>query len=174
MYDLEFIFFYMHRSMIFWHRSLRHHTEAKHGKALKITFQRSLNPFVPNAPFLYPLKKSENRMIFWCFQGAEEGCIKNKRVNLFQADLPLYSNTFFFFFNIAVLKYLLQITGKHWNTLCEKCSYFEFSWSVFSRIQSEYGKTRTIQSMWENMDRKNSECEHFSRSDKWEHWHEMG
>ena len=27
------------------------------------------NPFVPNAPFLYPLKTSENRKVFWCFQG---------------------------------------------------------------------------------------------------------
>ena len=24
-------------------------------------------PFVPNAPFLYPLKISENRKVFWCF-----------------------------------------------------------------------------------------------------------
>ena len=27
----------------------------------------SVNPFVPNAPFLYPLKTSENPTIFWCF-----------------------------------------------------------------------------------------------------------
>ena len=32
------------------------------------------NPFVPNAPFLYPLKTSENRKVFWCFQAAEKGC----------------------------------------------------------------------------------------------------
>ena len=35
----------------------------------------SLNPFVPNTPFLYPLKKSANRKIFWCFQGVGEGHI---------------------------------------------------------------------------------------------------
>ena len=173
MHDLEFIFFYMHRSMIFWHRSLHHHTEAKHGKALKITFQRSLNPFVPNAPFLYPLKKSENRMIFWCFQGAEEGCIKNKRVNLFQADLPLYSNAFYFFLQYCSIK---VFAADHWEalkyTLWKMFVFRVFLVRIF--IRSEYGKTRTIQSMWENMDRKNSECEHFSRSDKWEHWHEMG
>ena len=34
-----------------------------------------INPFVPNAPFLYPLKTSENRKVFWCFQGVEKGCI---------------------------------------------------------------------------------------------------
>ena len=26
------------------------------------------NPFVPNAPFLYPLKISEKRNVFWCFK----------------------------------------------------------------------------------------------------------
>ena len=31
------------------------------------------NPFVPNAPFLYPLKI--------CFQGVEKGCIGNEWVN---------------------------------------------------------------------------------------------
>ena len=36
-----------------------------------------LNPFVPNAPFLYPLKISEIRKVFWCFQGVEKGCINS-------------------------------------------------------------------------------------------------
>ena len=35
------------------------------------------NPFVPNAPFLYPLKTSENLTVFSCFQGIEKGCIGN-------------------------------------------------------------------------------------------------
>ena len=26
----------------------------------------NVNPFVPNAPFLYPLKTPENRKVFWC------------------------------------------------------------------------------------------------------------
>ena len=38
-----------------------------------------LNPFVPNAHFLYPLKTSENLTVF-CFQGAEKGYIGNQRV----------------------------------------------------------------------------------------------
>ena len=33
----------------------------------KITYRLAVNPFVPNAPFLYPLKTSENRKFFWCF-----------------------------------------------------------------------------------------------------------
>ena len=40
----------------------------------------SLNPLVSNAPFLYPLKASENRKIFWCFQKVENGCIGKKWV----------------------------------------------------------------------------------------------
>ena len=42
-----------------------------------------INPFVPNAPFLFPLKTSENRKFFWCFQEVEKGCIGNKWVNIF-------------------------------------------------------------------------------------------
>ena len=41
-----------------------------------------LNPFIPNVPFLYPLKTSENR------KGVENGCIRNKWVNPFQANVP--------------------------------------------------------------------------------------
>ena len=37
-----------------------------------------INPFSPNAPFLYPLKTSENRKVFWCFQGVDKGCIGNE------------------------------------------------------------------------------------------------
>ena len=38
-------------------------------------FSRSaylINPFVFNAPFLYPLKTSENLKFLWCFQGGRE------------------------------------------------------------------------------------------------------
>ena len=34
-----------------------------------------INPFVPNALFLYPLKTSENCKIFWYFQGVQKGYI---------------------------------------------------------------------------------------------------
>ena len=40
-----------------------------------------VNPFVPNAPFLYPLKTSENQKVLRCFQGVEKGCIGNEWVN---------------------------------------------------------------------------------------------
>ena len=40
-----------------------------------------INSFVPNAPFLNPLK-TENRKFFRCFQGVEKGCIENEWVNI--------------------------------------------------------------------------------------------
>ena len=42
-----------------------------------------LTAFVANAPFLYPLKTSENCKVFWCFHEVEKGDIGNKRVNSF-------------------------------------------------------------------------------------------
>ena len=41
-----------------------------------------INPFVPNVPFLYPLKTSENLTVFQCFQGLGKGCIGNEWVNM--------------------------------------------------------------------------------------------
>ena len=41
----------------------------------------SFNSFVPNVPFPYPLKTSENRKVFWCFRGVEKGCIGNEWFN---------------------------------------------------------------------------------------------
>ena len=49
-------------------------------KGSLVNFVSNVNPFVPNAPFLYPLKISENREVFRCFQGEEKGCIGNKWV----------------------------------------------------------------------------------------------
>ena len=53
-------------------------------------FQALFNPFAPNAPFLYSLKTSENRKVFWCFQGIEKWCIGNKYVNLRFPEIPLF------------------------------------------------------------------------------------
>ena len=40
-----------------------------------------INQFVPNAPFQYPLRISENLQVFCCFQGVEKRYIGNKWVN---------------------------------------------------------------------------------------------
>ena len=46
------------------------------------------NLFVPNAPFLFPLKALENHEVSWCFQGVEKGCIENKWVNVNVIQIP--------------------------------------------------------------------------------------
>ena len=52
--------------------------------------------------------------------------------------------------------------------LYEKCPYFEFFWSVFSRIRTEYGEIRSASpypdQMRENTDQKNSEYGYYSYS----------
>ena len=62
-----------------------------------------------------------------------------------------------------------EALDKFRHTLREKCPYSEFFWSVFSRIRTEYGKTRSISPcsvrMRENTDQKNSEYGHFSRNE---------
>ena len=42
--------------------------------------QPLFHSLVPNAPFLYLLKRSENRKVFRCFHVVEKGCIRNKWV----------------------------------------------------------------------------------------------
>ena len=55
------------------------------------------------------------------------------------------------------------------NRLRETFPCWEFFWSVFSRIRTEYGDLRrkSPYSVWmqKNMDQKNSEYRHFLRSD---------
>ena len=48
---------------------------------VKVKLELQLNPFFPNPPFLYPLETSENRKVFWYFQGPDKGCIRNERVS---------------------------------------------------------------------------------------------
>ena len=55
-------------------------------------------------------------------------------------------------------------------TLRKKCPYSEFFWYVFFHIRAENGEILRISPysvrMWKNADQKNSENEHFSRSDE--------
>ena len=43
----------------------------------------NINLFASNAPFLYPLKTSENHKVSWSFEGIEKWCIGNEWVNEF-------------------------------------------------------------------------------------------
>ena len=61
----------------------------------KIVLEFNFNPFVPNAPFLYPLKTSEN------LQGFEKGCIGNEWVKIvFNVD----------FVNVMEIVFLFDLT----------------------------------------------------------------
>ena len=55
----------------------------------------------------------------------------------------------------------------NYESLCEKCPYLGFFWSVFSRIWTEYKKILSISPysvrMRENMDQNDSKYGHFSR-----------
>ena len=97
--------------VIFWKLSKRSFVKILSGfapdvieKALKIFFI-FFNQLVPNAPFLYLLKTSENCKILWYFQGVEKGWIWRKWVKCAKnfADLRLI--------------YLLIANVSGWNTL---------------------------------------------------------
>ena len=91
---LPCFFFFFFRKICNCHRQ-RHHFHLGFCWILSIGWGRcffvkkldkgelNINPFVPNALFLYPLKISENCKVFWCFQGVEIGCIGNKWVKHF-------------------------------------------------------------------------------------------
>ena len=53
-----------------------------------------LNSCVLSALFLYPLKTSENRKAFRCFQGAEKRCIENEWVYWLSQIIDFYSITY--------------------------------------------------------------------------------
>ena len=44
---------------------------------------QQINPFIPNAPFLYSLKTSENRMVSDVFRGERKGALETNKLKLF-------------------------------------------------------------------------------------------
>ena len=81
----------------------------------------TINPFVPNAPFLYPLKTSANLADFGCFQGVEKGCIGNKWINVKE-------------------KYFVQSIGNKWINVKEK--YFVTDISNIKKAFSSTGEKK--------------------------------
>ena len=86
-----------------------------------------IGPFVPNAPFLYPLKTSENHTVFWCFQWLEKGCIENQWVkkdsakNYFLVILKKSSKHY-------PRKHLWTTAFEFWKSICSIKSV----WLVFN------------------------------------------
>ena len=70
------------RILAFIRPSANSTVHCQNAKSLKL-----INPFVPKAPFLYPLKTSENRKVLWCFKGAEKGCLGNEWVKRMRLGL---------------------------------------------------------------------------------------
>ena len=80
------------------------------------------NPFVPNAPFLYFLKTSENLTVY-CFQRVEKGCTGKEWVNtaIQNKTYKLYLNKFYICFSASdfscgfqQLKQTLKTPNKIW------------------------------------------------------------
>ena len=67
---------YRNQGVAIWARSV---SNQKHQSMCESRF----NPFVPNAAFLYILKKLENLKVFWCLLWVEKGCMGNNWVNSF-------------------------------------------------------------------------------------------
>ena len=84
------------------------------------------NSFVPNVPFLQPLKTSEK--VFWRFQRIQKGCIGNKWVDLFRGNASFYSNCCIILENIKKTTtglaniYLFKVSNRNTRKSCEICS----------------------------------------------------
>ena len=71
-------------------------------------FPKYINPFVPNVPFLYSLKTSENLIVFWYFQRVEKGCTGNKWVKFaFEKSVSITID--------RQIKCLLELCHISWN-----------------------------------------------------------
>ena len=96
-----------------------------HIKTVLVKFRYfKLNPFVTNALIPYPLKISENRKIFWCFQGEERACIGNKSVKFVvttgcPACIPSTKTYFikmgFILFTVLLNLIQMQLSLLDWN-----------------------------------------------------------
>ena len=76
------------------------------------------NPFVPNAPFLYPLRTLKNLKVFCCFQGVEKGALGTNGLRA-----PLGNNISQFLFR---QKQPLEVSGvlKNLRSSHRSCSVF--------------------------------------------------
>ena len=102
-----------------FHRNLRNLCESTErifwlGWLFQVTFD--FNPFVPNAPFLCPLKTTENRRVFWWLQGVEKRFVGNSGLMISLSQNPsqeMLRKRFRIFYMI----YFNHIHNSNW-TLC--------------------------------------------------------
>ena len=122
------------------------------GHANKISFFQSiLNPFVPNAPFLYPLKTSENR------KGVEKGCIWNKCVNMkyfkWINNMQSKSDSKWILISSSMQSHSVCELRDIWTKIDpeEQCSYLENQ-----KENSKRQETRNFQKFW---NKKSCNCD---------------
>ena len=97
------------------------------------------NSFLPNAPFIYPLKTSENLTVFWCFQEVEYGCIGNEWVkNLYNQHLVFCE---FQFKTSDLVTKLLIIEIAMWNCI-----------RVLLRFYAKYADIKSHKSLQRRME----------------------
>ena len=78
---------------------------------------RIIKPFVPNTPFIYPLKSSGNREVFYCLQGVKEGYKGKKWVNrMILYDIATSIQT------IPAGNYMFKVNNRNTRTRCGVCS----------------------------------------------------
>ena len=101
-------------------------------------FLIQLNAFVPNVPFLYPLKTSETRKpVFWRFQGVEKGSIGNEW--LWVRNCFLFDTAFFIWQRMTTQSSCSAWKGMHLYLLDHRVKSCLSSWSL-----SEIYHTRLV------------------------------
>ena len=107
--------------------------------SLVLEISKTSNPFVPNAPCLYPMKTTEHLTVFWCFQGVEKGCIKKEWANFcYQQQL---SWCFIYFESFRKYLPLCRVT------VTEFCGVLQSPHSFIWKVQS----TSILESSKENL-----------------------
>ena len=74
---MSFFLYLFYGQIVIVHDGILFHLH-QHKNSVIISSYNQFNPFVPDGPFFYPVKKSENRNIFLYFQGVQKASIKNK------------------------------------------------------------------------------------------------
>ena len=92
--------------------------------------KKVINPFVSNAPFLYPLKTSRNVTVFWCCQGVEKGCIGNEWVKDEKFHQYLNHDQFNWKFNLS----RVPRWGGHFKQIIDFTKQNLYQWTGKSQL----------------------------------------
>ena len=103
-----------------------------------------INTVVPNVPFLYAMKISENRKVFWCFEGVEKGYIGNEWVKNYRGVIVDPGSYVF-----------ADIKEVAWLIYLKFMIFYVYSDIIFSIMVSNDVKDTSakikVQKLWKNM-----------------------